>query len=308
MLKRTGCIERQQRLLKRMEQENWDLFVTGNFRTVYYFTGALTPADVPALLAIHGDGKCTLVTSSKQAEWADEILPLETWSMDRAVTMPMRDATSLLANALLRKPGAPISRCAVEMAATPGLVEGAVRHLSGASITDASETLLALRKRKEEDEIEEIRQALGLCSTAYLTARDAIEPGLTEIDVFNALQSAVTRSAGTSVALLGDFACGERAIGGGGPPTERLVRPNDLYILDLFPAPALYFGDTCRTFSVGPPTDLQYRAWEIVNEAVQLAESSVKPGVAARDVYRTVKEFLDGHELTAGSFLHHAGH
>ena len=32
------------------------------------------------------------------------------------------------------------------------------------------------------------------------------------------------------------------------------------------------------------------------------------PGIAARDVYRTIKEFLDSHELTEGSFFHHAGH
>src|SRR5437870_11525907 len=41
--------------------------------------------------------------------------------------------------------------------------------------------------------------------------------------------------------------------------TRREIRQGDLYILDIFPAPALYFGDTCRTFSVGEATDLQFR-------------------------------------------------
>ena len=100
----------------------------------------------------------------------------------------------------------------------------------------------------------------------------------------------------------GDFACGERGIKEGGPPTSRTVQPNHLYILDLFPAPAFYFGDTCRTFAVGTPTDAQYRAWEIVCAAVRLAEDAIRPGVAARHVYNLVKEFLDAQPLTENSF------
>ena len=64
------------------------------------------------------------------------------------------------------------------------------------------------------------------------------------------MQAAVVQAAGTFVQLHGDFAVGERAIRGGGPPTARVIAENDLYILDLFPAPHLYFGDTCRTFAV----------------------------------------------------------
>jgi Xaa-Pro aminopeptidase len=66
--------------------------------------------------------------------------------------------------------------------------------------------------------------------------------------------------------------------------------------------------DTCRTFAVGEPTDLQFRAWELVLEAVRLAEGMIRPGVLARDVYHAVKDFLDSHEITAKSFWHHAGH
>ena len=122
------------------------------------------------------------------------------------------------------------------------------------------------------------------------------------------MQAAVVRKAATFVALAGDFAVGERAIRGGGPPTSRAIAPGDLYILDLFPAPHLYFGDTCRTFATSTPTDDQHRAWEIVCEAMAIGERAIRPGVRARDVYAEVKEFLDSHVLAEKSFWHHAGH
>jgi Xaa-Pro aminopeptidase len=122
------------------------------------------------------------------------------------------------------------------------------------------------------------------------------------------MQSAIVRAAGTMVPLPGDFACGTRAIQEGGMPTSRAIQAHDLYILDIFPAPALYAGDTCRTFAATEPTDDQHRAWEIVLQALHLGESMIKPGVQAREVHRVIKEFLDGYEPSKKSFWHHAGH
>jgi Xaa-Pro aminopeptidase len=87
-----------------------------------------------------------------------------------------------------------------------------------------------------------------------------------------------------------------------------VILPGDLYVLDLFPAPALYFGDTCRTFCANEPTEAQLRAWQIVCEAKRIAESAIRPGVPARDTYRLVKEFLDSRPELENSFWHHAGH
>ncbi len=179
---------------------------------------------------------------------------------------------------------------------------------AGVRLEDAGPMVLRLRKRKEEDEIAEIRTSLGLIAAAYDAARESIAEGRTELDVYNEMQAAVVRKAGTFVQLTGDFAVGTRAIRGGGPPTSRVIGRRDLYILDLFPAPALYFGDTCRTFAVSEPTDLQLRAWEAVCEAIRIGERAVRPGVRAKDVYAEVKDYLDSQLFAEASFWHHGGH
>ena len=141
------------------------------------------------------------------------------------------------------------ARCAIEPASITVLLQEVLAVLyPRMAFFDATDLILALRKKKEEDEIAEIRASLRYCALAYRTARETIAPGLTEIDIYNAMNAAIVREAGTVVPFAGDFACGERSIAGGGPPTRRQLQQHDLYPLDLFPAPALYFGTLAAPF------------------------------------------------------------
>jgi Xaa-Pro aminopeptidase len=308
MLTREGCQARQQRLLREMEANRWDLFLTSDYRSGYYLTGALSDPAVPTVFALWQDGASVLVTAVKGEACASEIVPLEFYSIRRTITHPAHDAARLIKEAIARRPLAQLA-CAVEQAAASSLLDGLLRDmLPGSRLEDATTTILKLRKRKEPDEIEEIRESLRYCAVAYRAARETIAAGRTELDVYLAMYGAIAREAGTAVELAGDFACGERGIDGGGPPTRRVIQPGDLYILDIFPAPHLYSGDVCRTFAVSAPTDVQSRAWELVRRAVRVGETAVKPGVRARDVYALIKELLDADPVGEKSFWHHAGH
>jgi len=308
MLTSEGCRNRQHRMLKEMAGNRWDLFASGDYRTAYYFTGALCPADTPVLFLLWQDGRSSLVSTAKTALCCEELVSVETYSIQRCITRPMHEAGAQLSE-LISRSTTPVIALGLESGSVPALMaDRLTASHPQAEIGDATETLLKLRKRKEPDEIASIRESLKYCAVAYRAAREAIVPGKTEIDVYNAMASAIYREAGTTLVFAGDFACGERGIKEGGPPTLRVIQPGDLYILDIFPAMRLYAADTCRTFAVGRPTDTQYRAWELVMQAVQMAERLVQPGVPARAVYQQIKEFLDNHELTQKSFWHHLGH
>jgi Xaa-Pro aminopeptidase len=251
-------------------------------------------------------GATLLVTSAPAPAVADDIRRVETYSIQRTITRPFHDAVSVFIDGLPTVPAA--GRIAVERAAVSGLLETRLRDHFSAHIEDATGTMLRLRKRKEPDEVEEVRASARLCHAAYDAARPAVRPGSTEIDVYLEMHGAITRAAGTVVPFPGDFACGTRGIREGGWPTKRRIERGDLYILDLFPAPAFYAADLCRSFAAGPPTDEQCRAWELVSDALRLVEGAIRPGVLAKDVYRLVKDFLDGSSVAPGSFWHHVGH
>jgi Xaa-Pro aminopeptidase len=308
MLRLEGCRARQKRVLEAMARGGTDLFVTSNYRTVYYLTGVLTDADGPAIFGLHGDGKSLLICPGEPEKFAaDRMLKAEVYSIQRTITQPMQDAVRLLHDPLAAHAGS-IRSCSIERAGSSAVLEAEIREtLAHASLRDATETILRVRKKKEDDEVAEIREALALSAVAYQTAKDAIRPGIREVDVYAAMDTALTKAAGTTVLFPGDFACGERCIAGGGAPTGRVLQAGDLYIFDIFPAPHLYFSDTCRTFAVTEPNDAQLKAWESVVAAVKMGEGIVKPGVKARDAYQQVKDFLDSRD-EGKSFWHHLGH
>ncbi len=126
--------------------------------------------------------------------------------------------------------------------------------------------------------------------------------------VYSIFHEALVNHAETSVDLRGDFACGTRAIRGGGPPTALRVEEGDLYILDIFPFFQGYHCDLCRTFAVGTPSALQQEAWQVVRDAHEKIEKLIRPGVAAREVYQEIRSFLDSFAPACGSFWHHLGH
>src|SRR5690349_9472448 len=184
MLTLEGCRRRQERLLSELQNLQCDLFVTGDVRTIYYLTGSFAAEGSPAIFMLRHDGTSLLVTPVNAEALVSEIRNVETYSIQRTITQPLHDAARIFADALN---GRRAARTAVERASTSGLVE---EQLQASQIVDATGTVLRLRKRKEPDEIEEIRRSLRLCAVAYDAARTTIAPGVTEIDVYNAMNSA----------------------------------------------------------------------------------------------------------------------
>ena len=296
-----GCLQRQQRLRAAMAAHRFDTFLTSHARTIYYLTGVLLAPESPAALVIEREGKSMLISPATQAPTVDECVPVETYSISRVIADAHSDAAKLLKDrvAHLQK-----LTWAIEFSYTPGTFSNGLTPLS---TSDAGPMLRHLRKSKDEDEIAEIRRSLKLSAIAYDAAKAAIRPGVTEIDVYSAMLDAATKRAGHPFTLAGDFACGMRCVRGGGPPTTNVVRSGDLYILDLFPACAFYFGDTCRTFAVGEPSTEQRHAWELVAGTLAMAEKMLHPGLAAKELYAAVRDRLAPLEF-GSSFWHHAGH
>ena len=137
----------------------------------------------------------------------------------------------------------------------------------------------------------------------YEAARQRIRPGVSELEIFSALQEAAVETCGEMLTGTGnDYACGVR----GGPPRNRRCDAGELYILDLGPAYRGYFADNARTIAVdGRPTDKQLAAWQHVCEALAVVERRARPGVRCRDIYEDVRQWLA--TASVGSWSSHLG-
>jgi Xaa-Pro aminopeptidase len=180
-------------------------------------------------------------------------------------------------------------------------------HLSaavGPPLVDVEPDLYRLRRRKEADELARLKKAIAATGKMYERARQIVEPGINELDVFDQLQAVAVVEFGEMLTGTGnDYACGEK----GGPPRNRRALDGELYILDLGPAFRGYFADNCRAIAVNRnPTDEQHAAWERLAAVFPIIERMVKPGVSCRSVFKEVKAHLDA--FMPGSFDHHLGH
>jgi len=304
MLQLENCRHRQHRLLGEAERRKLDFAILTNPKTVYYFTGAPVDPSKPQVFILSTSGKSLLITNQEPSQAAVEKVGLYTgYTIERVfnhATMAA-EAAALARGFISARPGT----AGVEY---EFMSLALAQALDGKKTVDLSPVLNEMRRIKDTDEIECIRAAIRMTEAAYGAVKARLEPGMTERQVHNVVYEAMSAFAGTSVHLMGDFVCGERAVGGGGPATERKILLGDLFILDLFPVYHAYMCDLTRTFIAGSPSQLQLEAWAHVRDAHTVVGKILRPGVRAKHVYEEVRAHLDRFVPLKGSFFHHAGH
>lgn len=291
----TACRGRQQRLLKQMREQGWDMVVVNQPAHIQWLTGVRYPWIFQAGAALDAEGKLTLVGPDEPAD-GGAIDEVATYIAKHHSTL-RNDQRHACDERLIEVIGKLPPAVAVEFSTRSG-------HLPLEQPSDAEPSLYQLRRRKDSDELAMMRRAIDATEKMYEAARAVIEPGVTELQVFNRLQAAAVEELGEMLTGTGnDYQCNSR----GGPPRKNMqAQAGQLYILDLGPAYRGYFADNARTIAVTDVSDRQQEAWEHVMDVFQLVESQVRPGVRAAHVFEQAQARLD--QAPTGVFNHHLGH
>ncbi len=144
---------------------------------------------------------------------------------------------------------------------TPGQVlDGARSQFPGARFVDIGPVVDGLRALKTRDELAHLREACALCDVGQRAAREAAQPGKSEIQVYSAIHAALEASVNVRVPLGVDVISGERTLDMGGDPTQRTLQAGDLLMTDIHPRhPNGYWGDSCASFVVGGEASREQR-------------------------------------------------
>lgn len=290
---------RQKRLLGVMERLGLDLVVLGQNAHVQYFVGPRFGWTFSPAAAVGADGHVILVAPSKAGgeTAADEIHTYEAQSFSTLRNDQRQKSTAVLFDALAKrkKPG----RVGLEFSSCGPEITSRL----DAEMIDVEPEIYAMRRRKDADELARIRKAIAGTEAMHRRAREIIEPGVTELFVFNELQAAAVNEYGEmSTGMGNDYACGQR----GGPPRDRKIEAGELYILDLGPAFRGYFADNTRVTAVGgKPTERQLEAWHHILPVFEMVEREVKPGKSCRELFGQAHEWLN---QKPWEFEHHLGH
>jgi Xaa-Pro aminopeptidase len=295
-----ACRSRQARLLAEMQSLRLDVVVVTQTEHVQWLAGPRFAWTHHPAAALTADGKLILVAPNKPPVMAaaDVVLTYPA-NLHSTLRNDQRAASSeVLVDALLTK---------VRPKRMGGEFSTLSPHLTvplEAELIDVEPVLYGLRRRKDPDEMARLKHAIAATGRMYEVAREIIEPGITEIEVFNALQAAAVEFLGEMLTGTGnDYQCGAR----GGPPRHgRRAEAGELYILDLGPAFRGYFADNCRTIAVTEPTDVQLEAWRHVTGVFGHIEQTVRPGKSAKALFQEAQAMLD--QAPVGVFNHHLGH
>ncbi|MCA9086402.1 MAG: aminopeptidase P family protein [Planctomycetaceae bacterium] len=319
MLTKEGCLGRRQFLWERLP-EHIDWVLIGDRRHVQYFCNfRVNPvtfsADQSCLLLLQRSGEATLLADNFVRRTATE-----TPFVDEEVIVPWYDHRHSVGNrdhALLKA----LQQCSSRWATGQGVIETeAVSHmiasvvaanvdfdrLPGADNTLGS-LIRTLRRRKWPDEIEQLKLCMQACDAGHRAAFEVVRPGVTELDVYIAIQQAAEREAGCACVVYGDFrATNRKQYKAGGLPTRYELQSGDLFIVDYSVVLNGYRSDFTNTIAVGDPAEDQVRHFEACRDALLAAQSVVRAGVSGAEVYHAASEIFLQRGFPALS--HHCGH
>lgn len=191
-------------------------------------------------------------------------------------------------------------------------------------LAPAERVLIALRARKVPEELRRIRGAIALTEELFGEIERLLEPGITELDVYQAVQrkiaaAGVTTAWDTRYDPVVNFGPDSR-FGHAAPGEIRLER-GMLAHVDLGVRQDGYCSDLQRTWylcaegETAPPADVR-RAFQTLRSALEAGFAALRPGVPGHEVDAAARRVLEdagyeappfalGHQL--GQSAHDAG-
>jgi Xaa-Pro dipeptidase len=261
-----------------------------------------------ALIALPGSDACLIAADTETGQIATlppplEIKLYESYVYERPLDFARQFQIRL--HEMITQFGLSKACLGVELKALPVLVQ---QELSNAfpdiRLVDVSKEVEQLRLSKDPDELEMIQKAVHLCDVGQETLLKEARPGISELELFSCVRTAMEAEAGRRFPLMADFVSGPRTGEAGGGPTNRIIETGELILSDLTPCLDGYWGDTCQTMVVGKPSSIQQTMFQRVKEALHLGIQAIRPGVKASAIDQLMRDHLAG----LGTYSHHSGH
>lgn len=153
-------------------------------------------------------------------------------------------------------------------------------------------------------EVDGMRKAGRLASSILEAVAAMIRPGVTT-GAIDDLVDRLTRAAGASSGPFRYVGGGDRpfpkhcctsvneVVCHGIPNPKRALREGDIVNVDVTPVLDGYYGDTSRTFCVGPVSDEAARLVAATEEALKRGIAVVKPGATVGDIGHAIQSYVE---------------
>ena len=175
-------------------------------------------------------------------------------------------------------------------------------------ILGKDEIIARLRMLKDDNEIVAMRKVVSIAQEALERVRSLIAPGMTEKQIANQLTLELIRAGSdpqfpfTPIVSAGPNSANPHA-----SPTNRMITPGDLLVIDWGASFNGYISDITRTFAIGDVDNKLKLIADLVEQANQSGISVIKPGIPASHVDQAAREVIE--QAGYGQyFVHRTGH
>tara|TARA_R110002020_G_scaffold109430_16_gene253194 strand:- start:59685 stop:60779 length:1095 start_codon:yes stop_codon:yes gene_type:complete len=178
-------------------------------------------------------------------------------------------------------------------------------HLPGATHAFASETVGALRMRKDAGEYAALKKAALVADAAMKSGFAALRPGMTERQVADAIRDGFKQQNTPSA-----FCLVASGVNGAFPhhsTGDRVLQTGDAIVIDIGGTTGGYPSDMTRMAIVGHAPEGYDEVHQVVERALQAAMAAARPGVQAKAVDKAARDVIT--QAGYGEyFVHRTGH
>ncbi|MDQ2690792.1 MAG: aminopeptidase P family protein, partial [Chloroflexota bacterium] len=177
-----------------------------------------------------------------------------------------------------------------------------------AEFPDAGEALSALRLRKDQAEIENMRRAVKIAQDALEATIPLIKMGMTEKELSAELVVQLLRQGSEPEMPFSPIVSGgPNSANPHASPTDRKLQVGDLLVIDWGATYDGYISDLTRTFAVGQVDEEYQKIHRIVQEANAAGRAAAKPGVPCARVDQAARDVIEKSGY-GEYFTHRTGH
>jgi Xaa-Pro dipeptidase len=174
-------------------------------------------------------------------------------------------------------------------------------------VFDTSLIFLNMRMIKDSREIESIKKACIVSDMVMDKIPDLIHENINESELAAEINYLLIKNGANKPAFDTISSFGKNTAKPHYNHGDTKLRAGDFVLCDFGANVDKYNSDITRTFIFGNANGTQKKIFETVLEAQNVAFNSIKQGVCARSVHKTVEDFINKTEFK-GRFIHSTGH
>jgi len=187
------------------------------------------------------------------------------------------------------------------------VAEFAVFQKFGKKLIPAEKVISHPRRIKDKEEIDRIKIAEELASSAFDALINEIHIGMTEVEVALFLEFYMRKNGASGLSFPTIVASGIRSCMPHGEATDKVIEKGDFVTIDFGCVFGGYCSDMTRTIVMGEASSKQKEIYDVVLMAQKKAIDTIKPGIPCKEIDKAARDVI----TKAGygeNFGHSLGH